>query len=66
MSAIPQAAQQLIDVQQQAVQQQVAYAVAGKALDSVEQQGDAAVALVEQAAQLGKAVGAGGQFDKFG
>ncbi len=66
MSAIPQAAQQLLDAKQFAQNQDIAMAVASKTLDAVEQQGEAAVALVEQAAQIGKAPGAGQHFDSHG
>ena len=65
MSAIPQAAQQLIDAKQNALHQQIGYTIAGKALDVAAQQGEAAVELIEQAAQLGKALGAGDQFDRL-
>lgn len=66
MSAIPQAAQQLLDAKQFAQQQGIAMAVAAKTLDAVEQQGEAAVALVEQAALIGKSPGAGQNFDGHG
>jgi len=43
----------------------VNYAVAGKQLDAQKQQGDAAVKLIETAAQVGKSINTGSNFDSF-
>jgi hypothetical protein len=66
MSAIPQPVQQLLDAKQFAQQQEIAVAITAKTLDAAEKQGEAAVALVDQAAQIGKSIGAGQHFDSHG
>lgn len=53
----------VISAQQASTQSKVAYTVAGKALDAHRAQGDAAVALIESAGQIGKANGKGQHFD---
>ncbi len=69
MSATPSvdgAIQSVISAKQASVSNQIGYAVASKQLDATKQQGQAAIALLETAAQLSKAVGKGGQFDAQG
>lgn len=53
----------LAQVQQSALNSQIATAVASKQLDAYEQQGQAVVKLLEAAANLSKAIGAGQKFD---
>ncbi len=63
MSAIPQPVQDVLSAQQQALNSKIAFAVAGKQQDAVNLQGQAAVDMIDQAAQLSKAIGAGKHFD---
>ena len=63
MTSIDSALSSVIQAKEQAARQQAAYAVAKKSLDMQEFQGQAAAQLVEAAAQLGKAIGKGAQFD---
>lgn len=49
--------------QQGALQSQISAAVAKKQLNAIELQGQAAVELLQSAAQLSKAAGRGGSFD---
>ena len=63
MTSIPDPAQHVLAAQQAAVSQKIGYAILAKQNDAIEQQGEAAAQLVEQAAQIGKAIGAGGNFD---
>lgn len=69
MSSLPSvdgAIASVIAAKQSAVQNQVDYAIAVKTLSAAEQQGQAAVALIDAAARIGKAIGLGGQFDSQG
>jgi hypothetical protein len=52
--------------QQATVDTQIAVAIAVKQLDAVKSQGDAAVQLIEAAANLSKALGRGHQLDAQG
>ncbi|MBW3597997.1 MAG: hypothetical protein KY475_12060 [Planctomycetes bacterium] len=63
MSSLDPAIQSLLSAQQGALRNQVAFTVAAKQLDATRQQGDAANALLEQAVQLSKALGAGENYD---
>lgn len=63
MSSIDPAIQSLLNAQQGALQNQIGFAVAAKQMDAAKQQGDAMNALLEKAAQLSKAIGAGENFD---
>ncbi|WP_145289902.1 hypothetical protein [Pirellulimonas nuda] len=53
----------LLNAKQGAVQSEIAFSVAAKALDAQQAAGDAAVGLIESAARLGKAAGRGERFD---
>jgi hypothetical protein len=69
MSSLPSvdgAIASVIAAKQAAVHNQVGFAVAGKQLDAAAQQGQAAVALLDAAAQLSKAAGLGQRFDTQG
>ena len=63
MTSVSDPTQQVIAAQQSAVAQKIGYAVMAKQNDAMQQQGEAAAQLVEQAAQIGKAIGAGENFD---
>ena len=63
MSRIDPSISALLAAQQDAVYTQVSYAVAAKQLDAQEQQGDAAVKLLQSAVQLSKEPGKGGGID---
>lgn len=63
MSAIDSSVTGLLAAQQAAIQSNVATIVAAKALDVVEQQGNAAVQLLEAAVQFSKEAGKGEQLD---
>lgn len=63
MSGIDCAIQSVVDAKQAALHQQIGIAVAAKQLDATKASGDAAVALLDAAAQLSKAIGKGGAFD---
>jgi hypothetical protein len=63
MSSIDCAVSSTLAVQQMAVRSEIGVAIAAKQLDAQKLQGDAAVALLESAAQLGKAAGKGIQVD---
>lgn len=68
MSSISQASpnaaiESVLAAKQSATHSQVAYKVAGKALDAQRTAGDAAIALIEAAGQLGAAEGKGTQLD---
>lgn len=52
-------------IQQSQVQNKIDVAVARKALDVQQQQGDAAVALIQQAATVSKAINADGGCDCY-
>jgi hypothetical protein len=56
----------VIQSQQSALDTQIQFAIAAKALDMAKVQGDALNQMLEAAAQIGKAVGAGENFDAMG
>lgn len=56
----------VVQARQQSLDTQIQFAVARKALDMTKVQGDALVQLIEAAAGVGKAVGAGENFDALG
>ena len=58
--------QSFMSAQQSAVSQQVQTAVVKKSLDASKAQGEAVVALLQDAVQLSKAVGKGESFDAEG
>lgn len=60
------AIESVLAAKQSATESQVAYKVAGKALDAQRAAGDAAIALIESASQLGLAEGKGTQLDTAG
>lgn len=66
MSTIDGAITSVIAAKQAALRTQVDFAVARKQLDATAAQGQAAVALLDSAAQLSKAVGLGTNFDAQG
>ena len=66
MSTLDSAAGSVAAAQEAAVMNQVMYAVAKKASDTNKQQGEAVVQLIDSAAALGKAIGAGKNFDAVG
>lgn len=59
MSSIDSSVAGVLAAQQAAVQSNIATTVAAKALDAIEQQGQAAVELLEGAVQLSKEAGKG-------
>ncbi len=63
MTSLPEPTQAVLAAKNAAIGQQIGYAVLAKQNDAAKQQGEAAAQLVEQAAQVGKAIGAGGKFD---
>ncbi len=63
MSSVSDPTQAVLAAKQAAIGNEITYAVLAKTNDAAKQQGEAAVSLVEQAAQLSKAIGAGGKFD---
>lgn len=66
MSSVDGAAASVLAAKDSAVMSQIAYALQAKSLDVAKQQGQAAVELVEQAAQLGKSHDTGRGFDAIG
>jgi hypothetical protein len=66
MSSVESAIGSVLVAKESVVKSQIALAVQAKALDAFKQQGQAAVQLVEQAAQLSKAIGSGTSFDAVG
>jgi len=66
MSSIDSALSQLLASKESAVQSQIGFALAAKSLQASKDQGQAAVALLDAAAQIGKAVGRGENFDAVG
>jgi hypothetical protein len=66
MPAIDPTARSLLAATEAAQAIQIAYAIQGKALDVAKQKGQAAIQLLESAAQVGKAVDAGSMFDAMG
>jgi hypothetical protein len=65
-SAIDPAISSLLAAQENAMRTQINYAMAGKQLDAMEQQGEAVNQLLTQAAQLSKSLGSGQSFDAVG
>ncbi len=65
MDSIDGAINSLIGAQQYAVRSEINMAVMAKQMDAQELQGQAAVALIEAAAQLSKDIGKGTQFDSL-
>ena len=63
MSSIDPAIASVIAAKQSALQSQIAVALAEKSLSATQQQGDAIVQLINDAGNLGKALGRGTQFD---
>lgn len=63
MDSIDSAINSLIGAQQFSVRSEINMAVMAKQMDAQELQGQAAVELIEVAAQLSKAIGKGTQFD---
>lgn len=63
MCSVNCAVQNVMSAQQDALQQKISISVAAKQLDVVEQQGEAMNAVLEAAAQMGKAIGRGDRFD---
>jgi len=63
MSSINHAVENVIQAKSAAVDQQIQYALAAKALKASKAQGEAAVQLLETASRLGKAHGKGANFD---
>ena len=63
MSSIDSSVAGVLAAQQAALQSNIATAIAAKALDAVEQQGQAAVELLEGAVQFSKEAGKGDQVD---
>ena len=57
------ALQSVLSAQQCALQSQIQMAVASKQLGAAKQQGQAMVALINAAANVGKAIGQGANFD---
>jgi hypothetical protein len=66
MSTIDGAIGGLMAAKQSAQQTQIAYAIQAKSMDALKQQGQVAVQLVEQAAQVAKSPDSGGTFDATG
>lgn len=60
MSSIDSSITNLVASQRSAIRTEISYTVAAKQLDALEQQGEAAVELLESAVQLSKAPGKGG------
>lgn len=60
------AIESVLAAKQSSTQSQIAYSVAGKALDAQRSAGDAAIALIESAGQLGSAEGKGTRLDTAG
>ncbi len=65
MNGIDAAVGSLLAAKQAAVHSEISFAVAAKQLDAQQQQGQAAVQLIEAAAQLVKAAGKGAQIDSL-
>ena len=63
MSSIDSSITSLVAAQQDAILSAVSYTVAAKQLDAQEQQGQAAVRLLETAVQFSKEPGKGGHID---
>jgi hypothetical protein len=66
MSSVDSALGGVLAARESAIMNQIAFAVQAKALDAAKEQGQAAVQLVEQAAQVSKAVDSGSGFDAVG
>ncbi len=65
MSGIDSAVSGLLAIQQIAIRSEIGIAVAAKQMDAQQLQGDAAVALIEAAAQLTKEAGKGANVDSL-
>ncbi len=63
MSSIDSAVSGAVNMKQMALRSEIGIAVAGKLLDAQRMEGDAAVELIENAAQITKAAGKGANFD---
>lgn len=63
MSSIDTALSNVVAAKQAAIQTQIGVALAAKSLDASRLQGEAAVQLIDAAAQLSKALGRGANFD---
>jgi hypothetical protein len=59
------AIQSVMAAKQAALQAQILMALAGKQLSAQKQQGQAMVELIKSAANVGKAIGSGANFDAF-
>jgi hypothetical protein len=66
MSSIDGAISSVLAAKAAAQRTEIAYAVQAKAMDAAKQQGEAAVELLEQAAQLAKSLNSGTNFDATG
>jgi len=66
MSSIESALGSVAAAKQASIQTQIGVAVVAKSLDAARLQGDAAVKLIDAAAQLSKALGRGQRFDSQG
>ena len=64
MNAIDPAIASVLAARESAVQTQIAYAVAGKQLDAIQQQGAAVVELLQAAAGMSKSLDSGRHFDR--
>ncbi len=65
MSGIDSAVSGLLTAQQVNLRSEIGIAVAAKLIDAQQLEGDAAVALIEAAAQLGKEAGKGANVDSL-
>lgn len=65
-SSLDPAISSLLAAQENATRMQINYAVAGKQLDAMQQQGEAVNDLLAQAAQLSKSLSSGQSFDAVG
>ena len=63
MTSVDGAIANALAAQAGSIKSQVATAVAAKSLDAVKQQGEAVAQLIEQVAQISKAIGKGANFD---
>ncbi len=66
MSSVDSALSGYLAAKDAAVQSQIGFAIAAKRLDAAQQQGDAAVELLQAAAQLSKSLDRGATFDALG
>ena len=63
MSSLDPAISSLLAAKESAVNSQIQFALAGKALDSARQQGAAVTQLIEDAAQISPSINTGHSFD---